>query len=267
LTYLATAEDARNPTYQTSLREANRDAERVRELADSPQGIPSGGAAVLLRSDPFTQGPKLFARNCASCHRYNGRDGTGRPIQDPETASDLAGFASRPWLAGFLDPNHISATNYFGATKFKDGKMAKFVKKDVAGYTAAQKEQLTKVIAAISAEAKLKAQVSADQRDAAMILEGRVLLRDSMKCTDCHQFHAKDEEATAPDLTGYGSRDWLLKFIGNPAHPDFYGELNDRMPAFGEKRILSAEQIGLLVDWLRGEWYEPQPGIETATAK
>ena len=267
LTFLATTDDAKNPTYLAAVKEADRDAERIKELAASPLGIPATGAAALLRSDAFTQGPKLFSKNCASCHRYNGHDGTGRSVKDPESASDLAGFASRVWLTGLLDPGHISATNYFGATKFKDGKMSKFVKKDVANYTPDQKEQLKKVIAAISAEAALKSQASADRQDSAMIAEGRTLLRDAMKCTDCHQFHAKDEEASAPDLTGYGSRAWLVKFLDNPAHPDFYGESNDRMPAFGAKQILSAEQIALLADWLRGDWYEPESAVETAKAR
>ena len=267
LTYLASPDDAKNPTYLAAVKEADRDAERINELAASPLGIPGAGAVTLLRGDAFTQGPKLFSKNCASCHRYDGHDGTGRPVKDPQAASELAGFASRAWITGLLDPDHVSTTNYFGATKFKDGKMSKFVKKDVANYTPDQKEQLKKVIAAVSAEAQLKSQSAADQRDVAMITQGRTLLRDAMKCTDCHQFHAKDEEASAPDLTGYGSREWLIKFLNNPAHSDFYGERNDRMPAFGGKQILSAEQIGLLADWLRGEWYEPEAGVETAKAR
>ncbi|HTA30596.1 MAG TPA: c-type cytochrome, partial [Candidatus Cybelea sp.] len=248
----------------TAVKDADRDSERVKQLAQSPLGIPDGGAVELLRNDAFTQGPKLFARNCASCHRYNGHDGTGRPVKDPQAASDLAGFGSRAWITGLLDPDRVSTTNYFGATKFKDGKMSKFVKKDVAAYTPDQKEQLKKVIAAVSAEAQLKSQAAADQRDATMIAEGRTLLRDTMKCTDCHQFHVKDEEASAPDLTGYGSRAWLQKFLNNPAHPDFYGDHNDRMPAFGQKQILNAEQINLLADWLRGDWYDPETTPTTA---
>jgi mono/diheme cytochrome c family protein len=45
--------------------------------------------------------------------------------------------------------------------------------------------------------------------------------------------------------------------LNNPGHEDFYGKRNDRMPAFGEKKILSSEEIGLIADWLRGDWYEP----------
>ena len=243
------------------MKAAGVEAARAKELAHSPTGVPAGGAIAMLRSDPLTQGPKLFAKNCASCHRYHGHDGTGQLVKDPQSASDLAGFGSRDWLAGLLDPERISTTNYFGGTKLRDGKMPKFVKKDVANYTAEQKAQLVKVLAAVSAEAGLKSQLAMDAHEAAGIAEGRTLLRDAMKCTDCHQFQTPDADATAPDLTGYGSREWLVKFLANPAHPNFYGDHNDRMPAFGEKQILDAQQIALLADWLRGDWYEPAPEV------
>jgi ubiquinol-cytochrome c reductase cytochrome b subunit len=95
-----------------------------------------------------------------------------------------------------------------------------------------------------------------------MIEEGKTLLRNEVGCTDCHQFHQLDEDATGPDLTGYGSRKWLINFITNPAHADFYGERNERMPKFGEDGILSEQQIGLVADWLRGAWYEPAGSVE-----
>jgi ubiquinol-cytochrome c reductase cytochrome b subunit len=253
LTYLAMAEDKKNETYQVAVKDAERDAERVKVLAGA-LGIPNGGAVSLLRNDPLTQGPKLFAKNCSSCHRYGGNDGMGTMPTNAPSASDLKGFGSREWIAGLLDPAKIVTTNYFGGTKLKDGKMVKFVKKNVSDYAP---EQLKKVIAAVSAEAGLRSQGTLDAHDVAIINEGRTLIKETMKCTDCHQFRAKDEDATAPNLTGYGSREWLVKFLNNPAHPDFYGQKNDRMPAFGEKQILSEQQIGLLADWLRGDWYEP----------
>ena len=66
-----------------------------------------------------------------------------------------------------------------------------------------------------------------------------------MRCTECHQFRKRDEDATAPDLTGYGSREWLTAFVGNPAHERFYGKRNDRMPAF-TRPILDDHSIGLV---------------------
>jgi ubiquinol-cytochrome c reductase cytochrome b subunit len=258
LTFLALTQDRRDPAFKTAVEEARRDAERVIVLAQSPAGIPREGAVTLLRDDPLTQGPKLFTKNCASCHRYGGADGTGNKLKDAPAASDLKGFASREWLAGLLDPQRVDSPHYFGGTKFKEGKMAKFVKKDVAGFSDEQKTQLKKGIAALSAEAGLKSQRELDQRDATLITEGKLLITaEGMRCTECHQFHRPDEDATAPDLTAFGSRDWLIAFVSNPAHPRFYGKRNDRMPAFGEDKVLDGHAIGLIADWLRGEWYEP----------
>jgi ubiquinol-cytochrome c reductase cytochrome b subunit len=260
LTWLAISDDRRNPEYVAGLAQAKREAHRVVELAKSPSGIPPTGAVGLLRADPLTQGPKLFARNCASCHRYDGHDGLGHTPKDPQSAPELKGFGSRAWLAAILDPKQVSSSNYFGGTKFADGKMAKFVKKTFTDADAATVEQLKKVIAAVSAEAALRSQAEDDKRDAALIEQGRVLAAgEDMRCTECHQFRKKDEDASAPDLTGWGSREWLVGILANPKHPRFYGKKNDRMPAFSEDQILDAQAIGLIADWLRGDWYEPTP--------
>ena len=254
LTWMAMKQDNNDPNFQRALRDSHHQAARVIELAKAPSGIPIAGAAALLREDPYIQGPKLFAKHCASCHRYGGHDGEGNPVKDPQSAADLKGFASREWLAGLLDPAKVDSLHYFGGTKFKDGKMVKWVKKNAD--EPAEQEQLKKVIAALSAEAQLKSQRDADARDIAIIKQGVELARGDVACTDCHAFGKPDPDATAPDLTGYGSRAWLVRFIGNPGHADFYGKRNDRMPLFAEKQILDAKTIGILADWLRGEWYE-----------
>jgi ubiquinol-cytochrome c reductase cytochrome b subunit len=260
LTYLARTEDAASPEFILAVQSAERDAARVIVLAQSPDGIPTAGAVTLLRNDALTQGPKLFAKNCASCHRYDGHDGLGSQPKDKISASDLKGFASREWIAGLLDPARVDSLHYFGGSKQKTGKMVKFVKEDIAEFDAAQKAQLQKLIIGLSAEAGLKAQSAADTRDAVVIAEGRKLVSSTaMNCTDCHKFHAAGtEDPSAPDLTGYGSREWLLAFISDPSHARFYGERNDRMPAYGPDKILTAAEIGLVTDWLRGEWYEPK---------
>jgi ubiquinol-cytochrome c reductase cytochrome b subunit len=258
LTYLAVHEDRLEAKYQAAVQEAERDSRRIKVLAKSPSGIPVTGAVTLLRDDPLTQGPRIFSGRCASCHRFGGQDGTGITPKDPPAASDLKGFASREWIAGLLDPDRVSTAQYFGATKFKDGKMARFVHRQVAGYSAEEKEKLRKAVLAISAEAKLKAQAQADARDRTLIAEGQSFLGiGQVRCTECHQFHKPDEEATAPDLTSYGSREWMLAFVANPAHDRFYGNRNDRMPLFGKDQILDDHALGLVVDWLRGDWYEP----------
>jgi hypothetical protein len=50
--------------------------------------------------------------------------------------------------------------------------------------------------------------------------------------------------------------------ITDPTPVRFYGDTNDRMPSFGKAAEgalppLSREQIDLIADWLRGEWYRP----------
>jgi len=257
LTWLAIGEDRHEMAYQLAVKASDRDAERVKELAKA-KGIPETGAGSLLREDAFTQGPRIFARNCASCHRYDGHDGLGKRIVDAPTASDLKGFASRQWLSGLLDPEQIASPKYFGGTKFSEGKMVKFVKKDVSKFTTEQKEELRAVLAAVSAQAQLKSQAIADQKDSELINQGRGALKKGAACIDCHQFETKDDDATGPDLTGYGSREWMIGLVTNPAHPRYYGKRNDRMPAFGDKKVLDARSIGLVVDWLRGDWFEPE---------
>ena len=92
--------DARNAAYQAALKETAQQAERVKVLARSPLGIPVSGAVTLLRNDPLIQGPKLFAKNCASCHRYEGNDGRGNRVKDAQSASDLAGIRFAMDLTG-----------------------------------------------------------------------------------------------------------------------------------------------------------------------
>ncbi|MFM7215532.1 MAG: cytochrome b N-terminal domain-containing protein [Verrucomicrobiota bacterium] len=255
LTFEAKLQDARDPEYRKAVEKAHRDSERAVQLARSPTGIPEGGAALLLRRDPLTQGPRLFAQHCAGCHRFGGHDGLGNTLQEAASAPDLKGFGSREWLVGLLDPDKVATVHYFGGTKFKDGKMVRFVQQKVAKYSEAKRADLAKVILAVSAEAALPVQVELDVRDRALIEEGRTLARESGNCTDCHQFRKPDEDATAPDLTGWGSREWLVAIISNPAHARFYGKRNDRMPAFAETGQLDVEKIGVLADWLRGDWY------------
>jgi ubiquinol-cytochrome c reductase cytochrome b subunit len=258
LTALALKADRSDPEYARAVLMAQRDADRVVELARSPDGIPVTGAVTLLRNDPFTQGPKIFAKNCASCHRYDGHDGLGGQPKDKPSAADLKGFASREWLAGLLDPDKVDSVHYFGATKFKEGKMVKYVKEDVAGFNAEDKQALQKAVAALSAEAQLKSQRALDKRDEGLIAEGtKALIGSRMGCMECHKFH-DDGEENAPDLTGYGSREWLVAFISNPAHERFYGDRNDRMPAYLEEKSLTPQEISLVADWLRGEWYVPE---------
>jgi ubiquinol-cytochrome c reductase cytochrome b subunit len=256
LTWLAYAEDAADPDFAIAKAQAEAEAHRAQELA-SINGIPPAGALAMLRNDPLTQGPKLFAANCASCHYFDGHDGTGITPMDEPSAPDLAGFGSREWLAGLLDPERIATPEYFGGTAHARGAMARYVTRGVAGFDAATLAELQKVVKAVSAEARLASQAEMDAADAAEIAEGIQWMRtEPINCTRCHIFqgYSGDDTPSAMDLTGWGSREWMVGMISNPEDPKYYGDDNDRMPRFLDEGILTLAEIGLIVDWLRGEW-------------
>jgi ubiquinol-cytochrome c reductase cytochrome b subunit len=247
--------DQANEKHQQALAAGRADAQRAVQLARSPQGIPVSGALTLLRNDPKTQGPKLFQQYCANCHDH--LDARSRGIKsEKSSAPNLYAFASVEWLAGLLDPKQVSGPCYFGGTKFKegDGTMADFVKD---GLKETRKElgekQLRTLIKTLAAEA---------DRDPSKKLTEQTAGFEDFTCDNCHHFQNKGKLGGAPDLTGYGSREWLMGIIGDPAQPRFYGTKNDRMPSFfkspgePEKNILTARQVEMLADWLRGKWYE-----------
>lgn len=241
--------------YLKAVERAENDAHRAIELAKGPEGIPPTGMLSVLAKDPKAQGPRLFDRYCASCHTH--ADAT--EIPEKPSAPNLTHFATREWIAGLLDPDKITGPDYFGGTSHIEGEMQGFVKGDLA---MKDKENVRKVVAALSAEASLPAQKSSDESEATLIEEGRTQITE-IGCTDCHKFHDAGELGSAPDLTGYGSYDWLKGMISNPSHQRYYGENNDRMPAFAEhadkpdSNMISPANLDLLVRWLRGDWYEP----------
>ena len=255
LTWQAYTQDGADEEFVFAHNSAEAEADRVAELAAGPNGIPPGGALTLLGADPLTQGPRLFADKCASCHTYDGHDGTGRPLAEPQTAADLKRFASREWLAGLLDPDRVATLEYFGGTEFAQGRMVRMVQRRVAGFDSDRREQLARVVKALSAQAALSYQAALDEADRDDIAEGTALISSApIRCTECHEFQGVVEEPRGPVLTGFGSREWLTAIIRDASHPSFYGERNDRMPAFGPDEILSDVQIALLVDWLREDW-------------
>jgi ubiquinol-cytochrome c reductase cytochrome b subunit len=279
LTLLAIREDYNGKTdesrhFLAAVAEANSKAERAVELAGSATGIPPTGMLAMLRADPKTRGPKLFRQNCATCHSHADTAATNHDLSEDiiaanPTALNLGGFATRTWIAGLLNPDKIAGPDYFGNTSHKDGDMVGFVH-DHIGDPAKKlqgtdlknfQQKVENVAIALASEGDANRVTIADDKD--RIAEGRKAIVNDFKCVDCHKFHDDGMLGAAPDLTGYGSREWLTAFISNPAHERFYGDNNDRMPAFAAHPVdpsanrLTAEELRLLVDWLRGDWYEP----------
>lgn len=273
LTAMALREDYADADHRAAVADAHQQAARAFELASGPAGIPPEGAVSLLRRDPLTQGPRLFAQHCAGCHAHQPLDSEIAAAQGegdgPQGAPNLRGFASRAWLTGLLNPEQVAGPHYFGRTAHAEGEMASFVRQTVAGWSEEEKRQLTAGIAALSAEAVLPTQRQQDAQDQTLIAAGQQALQSTLGCTDCHRYRDAGELGSAPDLTGYGSRAWLVEFIGNPAHERFYRDTNDRMPAFAaseETRTLTAVEVGLLADWLREDWYRPNAADNTEPA-
>ncbi len=254
--------DGTDPEYQAAVFEGRQRARRAVELARDGQ-IPDTGALSLVRSDPLLQGPELFAQQCGVCHGYTGPCGDSLATAEPN-APNLYRFASRDWLDGFLDPERVAGPEYFGQTRFAAGIMVHYVQ---GRFGEVGEEERRAIIAALSAEARLPDQESADAAAAAEIAAGHRELV-AAECTRCHAFHEQGVPGDAPVLTGYGSPGWLIGLIADPEHPWFYGTANDDMPAFlgepeqpAENRLTSAE-LAALVGWLRG----PGQGSDTPLA-
>lgn len=268
--------------YLHAVEDGEREAHRAQELA-AFYGIPRAGMLSLIREDPETIGPRIFRRACASCHSYDGgedsqdvRIETG-DLGDGEGAPNLYGIGSRAWLTGILDPEKVVSNDYFGncaqGQKDEDGAypgggMVEYVQDNLAELDNATKRMLSDLVAAVSAQAKLVRQRQQDQEALAdgSIERGTQAVVETFACTDCHKFGEEGDLGMAPDLTGWGSEDWLIGMIRNPEHERFYEVSNDRMPAFGQhedesKNQLSDAEIRLLARWLRQDDKHLAPGL------
>jgi len=279
LTWVALDEDRRDPELQIAMAEAHADGQRAIELAHE-FGIPATGVLSLLKEDPKTQGPRLFARHCKACHTYNGHDGTHRPVTTA-TAADLGQFGSREWVQKVLvDYHEVFAPLMNGKEQQPDGTVAiigeRFLAGDMATWSKDNRAALTDPANAESLKALVEFVVQQSGRkdlepiDESLAKAGLdVFQLGTLKtgtlssgCTDCHTMHVAGQESPlsenpgsgVPTLTGYAGKEWLLRFIANPGHDDFYGA-NNKMPAFAE--TMTERERQLLVDWMTGDYYQP----------
>ncbi len=239
LTTMAIIEDREDESHQAALAEAHRDGARARELAAGPDRIPVDGAVELLRRDPFTQGPRLFAKHCSACHRYNGHDGRGTMVLDKAgiaapTAADLGNFSSRDWMRSVV----VDYAGHFSwqknATWFKDAQKAEAAGEEVTYLnpddsematwadvdslnSADNSENLTALVEFLYAEADLGYKpLDEDEREAfnnplaansTLTDTGRVVATEGAwagdlegtSCVDCHTSLGEDFVAVADD--------------------------------------------------------------------
>ncbi len=255
LSWQAVSADRNDAEFQVAKVGAARDAARAVELAHA--GVPITGALSVMRDDAFTQGPRIFSRNCASCHRYDGHDGLGNALpKDSISASDLKGFGSRAWVTGFLNADTILTARYWGGTEHAEGDMAMWLS-DHIPETDQQVARRRSVVLALSSQAQLASQAAMDRQDSVQIAAGVQYMRDTNAgCAECHKF--QDVGTDSPELSGWGSREWMIAFVNDPSHPRFFGRDNDRMPSYGTEKSLTDREIAMVVDWIRGEWYRPK---------
>ena len=260
LTVAAIREDQTRPMYQAGLAAAEKRTGRVLELAIE-NGIPPDGALAMLHRDPQTQGPPLFRDNCSVCHRWDGHDGTGARVTEVRagasvavaaSASDLAGFGTPQWVAEFLrDP---SAERFFGQTRHRDGTMVQWARKNIPLMT---EREIEAVSAFVIHQPGDPEPAAADPE--LMALGARVFSSGNSEgaqgCVMCHQLDHPEVSgsgmALGPDLTGYGSRDWLAGIIMDSSQPRFYGNQNSGMPKFAHR--LRNQELQLLTDWILEE--------------
>ncbi|MHC4400410.1 MAG: cytochrome b N-terminal domain-containing protein, partial [Planctomycetota bacterium] len=204
LSWRSYREDAHDPDYLAGVQAGEQAAARAIELAQG-QGIPIEGAVSLLRKDPKTQGPRIGEAQCGVCHGYTPPEGKPIGTESP-SAPELRGFAGRRWLAGFFDPDQIKSPKFYGNTRFAAGAMVRYVE---AEFSELDEEEQEAIVAALSAEARLPAQRGQDAADADLIAKGRKLIAER-RCTRCHRFRGEGTVGYAPDLTDYGSQEWLM---------------------------------------------------------
>jgi ubiquinol-cytochrome c reductase cytochrome b subunit len=286
LTGLAFLDDSQNKDFKQAKIAAHESAARVKELIHRrtfndegnetpPLMTQPEGAVYLLRNDPLSRGMAIFEQQCASCHANSDpvaiakkeeaeqrllEEGKEVEADAPPSAPDLYGFASREWLTGLLDPKLIASEKYFGATAHKEGRMVEWVQSHLGDESKISKEDLKAIVAALSAQAKLPAQREADAADGELIARGIELMKANC-AAHCHKIGDEGQLGLAPDLTGYGSFEWMMGLVSDPGHARFYRRENDRMPAFAEDlskpadHALSLREIALVVDYIRGDYF------------
>lgn len=252
LTYLSFHQDAIDPHHQAVTAEFEALSARALQLAES-QPISENGAVDLLRRDPQTQGPRLFAKHCSSCHSYADAQGQGIVAKE-SSAPNLFGIGRPEWIRGFLDSARITSPDVFGQTAFRDGEMVQhiqglFENADDEGRKSLE-EQLQALALALAAEA------GQEPSESEIVARGRELLTGELGCVDCHRFHDQGDLGSAPDLTGYASTAWLTAMIASPSDSRFYGDHNDRMPSFASDaehpalNLMTPTELDLLIRWM-----------------
>jgi ubiquinol-cytochrome c reductase cytochrome b subunit len=201
--------------------EAGADALLARELARS--GIPPQGAGDLLWFYPPRMGERLFVTHCQQCHAVDG--------QGSEDGPDLTDYLSLPWIRGVVATP--TSPRFFG-------KVPELSQMDDLA------PELRPKAVAIATFVRAQDPEAAQRLDPAVVAAGKAAYLEA-ECNACHPL-TPGEADLGPNLAGYGTADWLMRFLQDPGHELFYAEDN-QMPAYQDE--LSREELQALVIYLR----------------
>ena len=200
---------------------SEKESIRAKKLA--AKGVPPEGGLAVLLNDPLYAGEKLFVEKCSVCHKLYG--------VGEEKGPDLTNYNSREWLFGFF--KNPDAPEYYGNTGIK-----------IMQPVDLHDSKIYDIVDFLLAETGKSFLVDDDA-----VKRGKhlVVKDEDQQCLYCHAYNGEGQKL-APDLTGYGSDDWLKEFIKDPGSIKFYGKQN-KMPAFKDK--LSDQQIDNVVAFLQ----------------
>ena len=236
--------------FQESVHEAEAKAKRACQLA--MDGTPVEGGHVLLRHDPFTAGKKLFQQKCGSCHSFtkHGDDAfedwipKDKDKKNIPTASDLGNFGTKEWVRSLL--KNPMDDRHFGLVKkiVKDANGKDVERHAMIGMRnwrtridkarekwddkaiAKQEEDFDMIAAWLDDQRKPKDHPDPKKRpDEELAKHGKAAFAvKANRCFECHTVEPDKrgmmttgfEEGQGPDLTNYGTAEWLRGMIMRP---------------------------------------------------
>ena len=230
LTALAMVEDANNEKFHEGLVQAEKDAERTRELALA--GVPPEGGNAVWQNDPHYAAIELFKEHCSTCHQIDGKGG--------EEAPRLTHFGDREWLRGAVREPRTKA--YFGGTKNHDT-MEAYAVGDLPD---ADLDALVEYMLMLREQGRASSE-TAQTYDQALAERGKAYWEGEAECSGCHQVEKDADGDGAPTLWGRGTQAWIGRVIRDSSQVDLYGKAAE-MPSFAKK--LTDDEITMLAEYV-----------------
>jgi quinol-cytochrome oxidoreductase complex cytochrome b subunit/mono/diheme cytochrome c family protein len=263
--------------FRHQVEQSEENGERAVELAQ--RGIPPEGAALLLQRDPLTAGKKLFDQHCAVCHAHKALPGKGGKASDLTTFGTrdwlvgLLDHAGDPQYFGNVkikdkkgkDVPAFTRMASWGMThhelrqSYKDIIAANTGKGDADSKKAladAQKDLaeyddwLDRVVTWLTRHPTGPKRENPANPEEIRFAQGFDAFFNKkideyagkeLHCASCHSYNGEGGKR-GPDLTGYGSAEWLRLMIVAPAHPERYNGKN-LMTAFRNDQGPGAELL------------------------